>query len=65
MNAKPYGRVPKIVEKGDVERLFSLRRSGYSVRELGKEFNCSRMAVWRALKRNEDVDWEFEYVGAL
>ena len=44
------GRYPKL-EGEDVVRLVQFRREGYSCRELEGEFSCSRMAIWRALKR--------------
>ena len=57
MNVKPYGnprgRVPKIIEREDVDRLLDLRSAGFSCRQIEREFGCSRMAVWRALKRLE------------
>jgi len=47
---KHRGRYPKL-EGSDVERLVQFRREGYSCRDLESEFSCSRMAIWRALRR--------------
>ena len=44
------GRYPKL-EGDDLERLVQFRSEGYSCRDLECEFSCSRMAIWRALKR--------------
>jgi hypothetical protein len=65
VDVKP-GRIPKIVEGKDLERLILLRKQrGLSIRELEEEFECSRMAVWRALSRAEGSDWDYEYCRTL
>ena len=55
------GRKPRIVKKSELNRLLDLRSAGYSFRQLEDEFECSRMAIWRAIRRAGEIDWEYEY----